>query len=317
MKTKHRVLVTGATGFVGGAVLSKLREREQFILSVALRSSRNLGGCDEFVVGDFNESTCWVKALTNQQTVIHAAALTNIIEGVTDPISQYRRVNVAGTLGLARQAAEAGVKRFIFISSIKVNGEQTEVDSPFSEEDIPAPEDAYALSKLEAEQGLIRLAADTGMEVVIIRPPLVYGPRVKGNFRTMINMVRKGIPLPLGSVSNARSLVAIDNLVDLILTCVEHPAAANHVFLVSDGCKLSTTILLKKIGEAIGRPACLLPVPVSLLGMFAALLGKKAVARRLLKSLVVDSAKAQRLLGWEPVVTVEEGLRRCIHASDI
>lgn len=217
-----------------------------------------------------------------------------------------------GTHNLARQAVEAGVRRFVYLSSIKVNGEQTQKGAPFSEEDTPAPEDPYGISKMEAEQGLQRLAAETGLEVVIIRPPLVYGPGVKGNFASMVKLVDKGLPLPLGAVDNKRSLIALDNLVDLIIVCIEHPAAANQVFMAGDGEDLSTTELLRGIACALGKPSRLVSVPEGVLMFGASLFGKKAVARRLLGSLQVDISKARDLLGWQPPVSVEEGLTRTV-----
>jgi len=235
---------------------------------------------------------------------------------VSDPLAEYRRVNVDGTLNLARQAATAGVKRFIFISSIKVNGEQTPLGQPFTAEDTPAPEDAYGISKWEAEQGLLQLATETGMGVVIIRPPLVYGPGVKGNFANMIKLVAKGLPLPLGAIHNLRSLVSVDNLVDLIITCIDHPAATNQVFLAGDGQDLSTTELLRGVARAMGESSRLIPVPSSLLMLGATLSGKKAMAQRLLGSLQVDISKARHLLGWEPLISVEEGLRRCFEYQE-
>jgi nucleoside-diphosphate-sugar epimerase len=277
-----------------------------------LRSANGFDRCEAHAVGNFTGDTDWSTALTNQQVVIHAAARAHIMKDeVADPLAEYRRVNVDGTLNLARQAAAAGVKRFIFISSIKVNGEQTPLGQPFTADDTPAPEDAYGMSKWEAEQGLQQLASETGMEVVIIRPPLVYGPGVKGNFASMTKLVAKGLPLPLGAIHNQRSLVALDNLVDLIITCIDHPAAANQVFLAGDGQDLSTTELLRAVARAMGKPSRLIPVPSSLLMLGATLLGKKAVAQRLLGSLQVDIAKARNLLGWEPPVSVEEGLKRC------
>lgn len=228
-----------------------------------------------------------------------------------DPLTEFRRVNVEGTLNLARQAAAAGVQRFIFISSIKVNGEETAPGDAFTASDVPAPQDPYGLSKFEAEEGLRSLAQQTGMEVVIIRPPLVYGPSVKGNFASMIKLVQKGLPLPLGAIHNKRSLVGIDNLVDLIIRCIDHPAAANQTFLASDGVDLSTTELLRSVVKAMGKPSRLVPVPASLLQTGAGLLGKKAMAQRLLGSLQVDISKTREVLGWEPPYTVEEGLRRC------
>jgi len=237
-------------------------------------------------------------------------------DAVPDPLAEYRKVNVEGTLNLARQAAKAGVSRFVYISSIKVNGEQTASGKPFTPDDEPAPEDSYGVSKLEAETGLHEIASETGMEVVIIRPPLVYGPGVKGNFASMIKLVDKGLPLPLGAIHNKRSLVALDNLVDLITTCIDHPAAANQVFLAGDGQDVSTTELLRGVGRAMGKPARLIPVPAGMLMFGAGLLGKKAVGQRLLGSLQVDISKARNLLGWEPPLSVEEGLRRCFDSEN-
>jgi len=244
--------------------------------------------------------------------VIHAAARVHVMsDSENDPLAAFREINVKGSLDLARQAAAAGVKRFIFISSIKVNGERTSKGQPFNSHDAASPEDFYGISKHEAEQGLRALAAETGMEVVIIRPPLVYGPGVKGNFASMIKLVGKGLPLPLGAVHNKRSLVALDNLVDLIITCIDHPGAANETFLVSDGEDLSTTQLLQGVAEAMGKPSRLIPVPASLLQFGTTLLGKKAVAQRLLGSLQVDISHAQKCLNWTPPLTVKQGLQRC------
>ncbi len=236
-------------------------------------------------------------------------------ESDVDPLSAFRAVNVVGTLKLAKQAASVGVKRFVFISTIKVNGEVTVSGEPFHADDLPAPEDAYGLSKLEAEQGLKLLAAETGMEVVIIRPPLVYGRGVKGNFGTMIKLVEKEIPLPFGAIHNKRSLVGIDNLVDLIVRCVDHPAAANQVFLAGDGQDLSTPELVRSLAVAMGKRTRLISLPTGVLKIGAALLGKRALADRLLGSLQVDIFKTRELLEWQPCYTVEEGLRRCFVTS--
>jgi len=237
-------------------------------------------------------------------------------DNVVDSLAEYRCINVDATIYLARQAAAAGVKRFIFISSIKVNGEATFYGKQFLPTDEPRPRDAYGLSKMEAEQGLMELASETGLEVVIIRPPLVYGAGVKGNFASMIKLVERGFPLPLGAIHNKRSLVGIDNLVDLIIRCIDHPAAANQVFLAGDGKDLSTTELLRGVGEAMGNPARLIPVPAGLLQLGATLLGKKAMAQRLLESLQVDISKTCELLDWKPPYTVDEGLRRCFEHSN-
>jgi nucleoside-diphosphate-sugar epimerase len=227
-----------------------------------------------------------------------------------DPLAEYRKVNVEGTLNLALQAASANVKRFIFISTIKVNGESTAPGKFFTADEQPDPIDPYGISKWETEVGLRQLVEESGMEFVIIRPPLVYGPGVKANFQSIMRWVSRGVPLPLGSINNKRSLVGLDNLVDLIITCIENPGAANQTFIAGDGEDLSTTELLQRMGNALGKPARLIPFPAGLLTLLASLLGKKDVVQRLCGSLQVDISKAQELLGWDPPVSVEEGLRR-------
>lgn len=223
----------------------------------------------------------------------------------------YRAINVDGTMNLARQAAAAGVRRFVFLSSVKVNGERTEVGKRFGEDDALSPEDAYGMSKAVAEAGLRLLAAESGMEVVIIRPPLVYGPGVKANFLSMMRWLSRGVPLPLGAVTeNRRSLVALDNLLDFIVTCIDHPAAANETFFVSDGEDLSTADLLRRLAFAMRVPARLLPIPVWMLKATAAALGRRAIVRRLCDNLQVDITKAEATLGWHPSVSVDEALRR-------
>ena len=307
------VLLTGATGFVGSRLAQFLDQSEEIALTCAVRPGASARHGHSVVVKGLTGSVDWAQVLKGQQVVIHAAARAHVMREETgDPSVEYRKVNVEGTLNLARQASKAGVRRFIFLSSIKVNGECTQ---PIDENDSPSPEDAYGVSKMKAEHGLKELCRETGMELVIIRPPLVYGPGVKGNFASMIKLVGKGLPLPLGSVHNKRSLVALDNLVDLIITCIDHPAAANQVFLAGDGEDLSTTELLRAVGEAIGKPARLIPVPAGLLMFGAIVLGKKSVAQRLLGSLQVDISKAQSLLGWQPPLTVEDGLKRCFPAN--
>ena len=262
-------------------------------------------------LGDLAPSTDWADALDGVTCTVHCAARVHVMQDASrDPLQAYRNVNVQGTLNLARQAASAGAVRFVFISSIKVNGEATTPGQSFSADDVPAPLDPYGISKMEAEHGLREIADETGMEVVIIRPPLVYGPGVKANFLAMMRWLSRGIPLPLGAIDNRRSLVALDNLVDLIVTCIDHPAAANQTFLVSDGEDLSTTDLLRRMGRALGKPARLLPVPPALLKAGAALVGKPELAQRLCGSLQVDISKTRELLGWTPPITVDEGLRR-------
>jgi nucleoside-diphosphate-sugar epimerase len=300
-------LVTGANGFIGRAVLAALEERD-----IPVRAAvRTLGLNHDVAVGDIGPSTNWASAVEGVDTIVHTAASAHVMnESALDPLSVFRKVNVEGTLNLARQAAAASVKQFVFISSIKVNGESTIPGKPFTENDQPSPLDPYSISKWESEVGLRQLAKESGMEVVIIRPPLVYGPGVKANFQRMISWVGSGVPLPLGSIHNKRSLVALENLVSLILTCIENPAAANQIFLVGDDEDLSTTELLQRIASALGKPARLFPFPTCLIIFAASLLGKSRMAQRLLGSLQVDISKARELLDWKPPVSVDEGLRQ-------
>ena len=303
------VLLTGATGFVGKRVLDLVTQRHS--VTVATRSGDSEFKCPVFCVGEMDGCADWSNALIGQQAVIHAAARAHIMKDeVIDPLTEYRRINVAGTMNLARQAVSSGVKRFIYISSIKVNGEATPFGKPFAADDTPAPEDAYGVSKLEAENALFQLSSETGMEVVVIRPPLVYGPDVKGNLESLIRLIDKGIPLPFGKTRNLRSFVALDNLVDLISTCLDHPGAANQVFLVSDGKDLSTTDLMKEIAIAKRSSIHLISVPEFVLVFLLTALGKKSIATRLFGSLQVDISKTRELLGWEPPVSVDEGFKR-------
>ena len=315
-KTKTRVLVTGGYGFVGRAVCAGLAKHKQHVLC-ALRSEPTAPMDGEFLhtirIGDIGADTNWASSLSDVCTVVHLAARAHVMhDTVPDPLAAYRTVNVDGTLNLARQAAAAGVKRFVFVSSVKVNGEYSTPERPFSESDACHPQDAYGQSKHEAEQGLRQLFADTGMEVVIIRPPLVYGPGVKANFLALMRAVQLGWPLALGAIDNRRSLIALDNLVDFILTCATHPKAANQTFLVSDGHDLSTTELARGLARAADVPARLMPVPVWALQAGASILGRRGEVQRLCGNLQVDISKARSLLGWQPPVTVDEGLRKAV-----
>lgn len=305
------VLLTGITGFVGGAVARELQRRNIPVVA-AIRGSRALpvecARVHHFA--QLDAVADWSGAFDGVKVVVHAAARVHVMNDTEiDPLLAFRKVNVEGTLNLARQAAAAGVKRFIFLSSIKVNGESTDDRGPFSSQERATPKDPYGVSKLEAEEGLRRLAGETGLEVVIVRPVLVYGPGVKANFHSMMSWLRKGVPLPFGAIHNKRSLVALGNLVDLLVVCLDHPKAANQTFLVSDGDDLSTTQLLTRLGRQLGRPARLLPVPAGLLKTGAAILGKRDLSQRLCGSLQVDIGHTRELLGWTPPLSVDDGLK--------
>lgn len=299
------ILVTGANGFIGSR-LCYIAKGQGLSVAKVLRSSCS---DNDFIVGGIDGATDYTSALEGIDCVVHLAARVHVMQDTQqEALDEYRKINVDGTLNLARQAVDAGVKRFIFLSSIKVNGESTKPGQLFTADGISNPQDAYAVSKEEAECGLFELSMQSKMEVVCIRPPLVYGPGVKANFAAMMYWLYKGIPLPFGVIHNKRSVVALDNLVDLILTCMEHPAAGNQVFLVSDGEDLSTTELLRRTAVALGRSPRLLPVPQELLQFAFRLLGKRDLAQRLCGSLQVDISKTCTMLGWSPLVSVDEGL---------
>lgn len=300
------VLVTGASGFVGSALLASLGARGWEVRGVSRAAVAGSGLQRSPELGAHAD---WSSILSGCAAVVHAAARVHVMHDTADDsLTEFRRINVEGTLSLARSAARAGVRRFVFLSSIKVNGEETASGRPFMYGDAPAPVDPYGISKHEAERGLRELGNDTGMEIVVIRPPLVYGPGVKANFRSMMRWVHRGVPLPFGAIRNKRSLIALENLVDLIGSCLEHPAAPGEVFLASDGEDLSTPELLERVGRALGRPARLVPVPGALLRLAATVVGKGDLARRLCGSLQVDISMTRQRLGWTPPVSVDEAL---------
>jgi nucleoside-diphosphate-sugar epimerase len=316
-----RCLITGGNGFVGRALTSHVLASGCEV-RLSLRQPTRLGqsvDVETVEIGSLSLKNDWTAALRDVDRVVHLAARVHAMnDNSSDPMAEFRRVNVEGTANLARQAAAAGVRRFVYLSSIKVNGEFTQEGRPFTANDAPAPEDPYGVSKHEAEQWLRQIATETGMEVVIIRPPLVYGSGVKANFESMMRWLARGVPLPLAAVTqNRRSLVALDNLVDLIVTCLSHSAAANQTFLVSDGEDLSTAGLLRRIGAALGHPTRLFYVPPSMLKLGSHIANKPGIYQRLCGSLQLDITKTRQLLGWTPPVSVDEGLRRAAEGFQV
>ncbi len=306
-----KVLVTGASGFVGSALCAYLVAKGNTVTG-AVRSipEKTLPGVEYRIVSDISADTNWSEALSGINAVVHCAARVHVMSEVSgDPLTAFRDVNVKGTARLAEQAVDSGVKRIIYISSVKVNGESTE-EHPFTADDAPAPEDPYGISKWEAEQVLRKISKKTGLEIVTIRPPLVYGPGVRANFLRLMQGVMSGIPLPLGAVNNRRSMVALDNLIDLIKTCLSNPQAINQTFLVSDGEDLSIRELLQRTAVALDRSVRLIPVPVSVLRIAAWLLGKSSFAQRLCGSLQIDVSKTRDRLNWSPPVSVDEALNK-------
>jgi nucleoside-diphosphate-sugar epimerase len=301
-----KILVTGSSGFVGKSITAALLKQGHSVLA-AVRFKANSIKDAEVVVGDINGDTSWTAALRDVDVVIHLAARVHVMtEHSANPLAEFRRINVDGTRHLAECATKAGVKRFVYVSSVKVNGEQTTL--PYTELDEPNPQDAYGISKWEAEQALHKISPETGMEVVVVRPPLVYGARVKGNFAQMIKVLAKGIPLPFESVKNLRSFIYVENLVDTLILCATHPKAAGQTYLVSDVQDISTPDLLRKLSSAMGKPAKLLPCSSSLIRLAGRLLRKSDQIDKLVGSLQVDSSKIRRELGWEPPFSLDEGL---------
>jgi nucleoside-diphosphate-sugar epimerase len=303
------ILVTGASGFVGSALITRLSAAGRPVLA-GMRSAGNAtaAGVPAREVGDLGTVRDLRAAFEGVSCIVHAAARVHQLDDrAADPLAAFRQVNVAGTCALAQQAHEAGVRRFVFVSSIKVNGEATAPGRPFTSADAPQPLDAYGISKHEAEIGLRALAARIGLEVVVVRPTLVYGPGVRANFRALMGLLRRGLPLPFGAIHNQRSFVGIENLVDILTRCIDVPEANGGTFLASDDEDLSTTTLLRRLGVALGVRARLLPVPASLLVATAAVLGQKERIRRLCENLQVDVSNTRRVLGWAPRVDVDEG----------
>lgn len=311
-----KVLITGATGFIGQALVEGLQKKSDFSLRLALRNQLSqfyAEGVRIVQVGNISSNTKWNEAVDGCQSVIHLAARVHVMrETAVDPLSEFREINTAATINLARQAALAKVKRFIYVSSIKVNGESTQPNRPFAADDVVSPKDPYAISKYDAEQALLSIGQETGLEIVIIRPVLVYGPKVKGNFLNMLGYINRGLPLPFGSVVNKRSMVSVYNLVDLIQTCLWHQNASGQIFLVSDGEDLSTPGLLRKLGVLLEKRVPLISLPSWTLTTAASLIGKQSLMNRLCGSLQVDISKTRQLLNWHPPVKVDDALRATV-----
>lgn len=305
-----KVLVTGASGFVGSALVGFLQDKGYDVVGTV--RSAAVAQCS-ILAPELSATSDWREVLVGRDVVVHTAARAHVLtETERDPLAVFREVNTAGTLNLARQAAAAGVRRFVFISSIGVNGLYTREGGCFTEQSPPAPHNDYALSKWEAEQGLLEISRETGLEMVILRPPLVYGPGVKANFRRLIRMVERGFPLPLGAIHNRRSFLYLGNFVDAIRLCVDHPAAAGQTFLLDDGQTVSTPELIRAVARAMGRPARLLAVPAGVLEFVGALLGRRAAVARLTGSLWVDGSAIRSRLGWSPPYTLRQGLEATV-----
>ncbi len=306
-----KILLTGANGFVGRRLTSELLKLGHQIRA-ALRSSANseTSSCEIVNITNIDFETDWTAALKGVAVVIHLAARVHVMrDHALDPLSEFRRTNAAGTEHLARCAAAAGVKRLVYVSSIKVNGEETENGHRYSEQDIPAPQDPYGISKWEAEQAVQRVAQETGLEVVIVRPPLIYGAEVKGNFIQMMKVVARGIPLPLAALHNQRDLLYVGNLADALIACATHPAAVGQTYVLCDGEPVSTSELLQRLARALGVSPRLFPFPTSVLELAGKLSGKSDQVDRLLGSLQIDSAKIRRELNWTPPFTMQQGLQ--------
>lgn len=301
------ILVTGASGFIGQSLIPILKNQNIQVLQVTRQQTDS--NMTSFVIPDFAAKDAWQDALSGCDVVIHLAARVHVMQdNAINPLEAFLAVNLHGTVNLAKAAAKAGVKRFIFVSSIKVNGEFTG-QQPFTESDLPNPQDPYAVSKYEAEKALRQIEKQTGMQVVILRPPLIYGVGVKANFAALIKLVDKKLPLPLANINNKRSFIYVNNFVDAIITCATHPNAAGQTYLVSDGEDVSMLQLIKKIAVALNKPSYLFAFPLSIMRFFAKFVGKSTSVDRLTESLVIDSSKIRRDLGWKPPFTMTEGLK--------
>jgi len=313
-----KILITGANGYIGSALTKYLAADDKHHVVAQSRTRINclMPSVVSVVTGHIDSNTDWQNALHGIDAIVHTAARVHVQEQDSPAaLAYFFAVNRDGSLNLARQAAQAGVRRLVFISSIGVNGSHTEAGKPFRESDLPQPHNNYALSKLEAERGLLQIGAETGLEVVILRPPLVYGAQAPGNFGALCRLLKRGHPVPFGSIVNLRSLVALDNLLHFIALCMVHPSAANQVFLVADGHDLSTCQLVAGLRQVLGQPARLVRVPVWTLLMAGKLTGQSASIERLCSNLQVDITRAKALLGWQPPLTVAEGLRRAVGAG--
>ena len=303
-------LITGANGFVGQPLCAELLRQGQSVRTAVRSANTPVENTEAAAVGTIDGGTNWADALRDIDVVIHLAARVHVMKDASaDPLAEFLKVNLHGTVNLARQAARAGVKRFVYASSIKVNGERTSETAPFTESGQPNPQDPYAVSKWQAEQALQRIAQETGLEIVVVRPPLVYGPGVKGNFISLLTAIDKGVPLPLASANNARSLVYVGNLVDALISCATHPAAAGQTYLVSDSEDVSTAALVEKIARALGRNNRSFHFPPALLRAVATLAGRSEQVDRLFGSLRVSNEKICGELSWSPPYTLDQGLR--------
>lgn len=304
-----KVVVTGANGFVGSAVVSHLEAKGHDVRAVVRRSEGLIPSSPAFIK-DIGPDTDWSEVVAGVSHVVHTAARVHILnETENDPLSAFRKVNTAGTINLAQQAAMAGVQRFVFISTIAVNGSKTK-DRPFTEQDTPNPHNAYAQSKWEAEQALEAIATATGMDVVIIRPPLVYGADAPGRFHQLMNIVKYNLPLPFGKIDNFKSLIAIDNMVDVICLCLKHPDAKNQVYFVGDDETYSTTKILREVAKARNKTLLLVPVPAGWMMLLAKLLGMHAAADSLFGSLTIDTKKVKSQLGWTPITSMSKQMQK-------